>query len=175
MAKKWISFILIYLSVIPIIAAASSESWAPKIIGQHNYDVIAKGPFGVVIMAVCIALPFVASIAHFIKPMMSFFGGSPRTRRILKYGRPARATVRGIGESSMGGTTTVNDQPYLGLTLEVDDGSRAPYFVTLDTIIPRAVLPQFQPGAVIPVKVDREDPMKVAIDWSGSGGGRVDI
>jgi hypothetical protein len=169
MARKWMSFILVYLSALPIFAAATSEKWAPRIIGRENYDAIANGPVGIVIMAVCIALPFVASIAHFIKPMMSFFGGSPRTRRILRTGRPAQATIQSIGESSTGGTTTVNDQPYLGLTLEVNDGSRAPYVVTLDTIIPRTALPQFQPGAVIPVKVDREDPLKVAIDWSGSG------
>ena len=33
---------------------------------------------------------------------------------------------------------------------------------------PRAILPQFQPGAVIPVKVDAEDPQQVVIDWSGA-------
>jgi hypothetical protein len=36
----------------------------------------------------------------------------------------------------------------------------------LDTIIPRAIVPQFRPGAVIPVKVDREDPQEVRIDWN---------
>ncbi|MGD8717346.1 MAG: hypothetical protein PVH29_00860 [Candidatus Zixiibacteriota bacterium] len=166
MSRKWLTFGLIYLSVIPVIAAGSSGSWAPKIIGQKNYDMIANGPAGIVIMAVCIALPFVASIGHFIKPMMSFFGGSPKTRRILKYGRPAQAIVRSIGESSLGGTTTVNDQPYLGLTLEVDDGYQAPYLVQVDTIIPRSLIPQFQPGAVIPVKVDPKDPQEVRIDWN---------
>lgn len=167
MARKWMSFILIYLSVIPIIAAASSEAWAPKIIGREAYNAIAGSFFGTAIMVVCIALPFVASFAHFWKPMLSFFGGSPTTRRIRKTGRPATATVQSIGESSLGGTTTVNDQPYLGLTLEVDDGHRAPYLVNIDTIIPRANIPQFQPGSVIPVKVDPKDPQKVVIDWYG--------
>jgi hypothetical protein len=31
------------------------------------------------------------------------------------------------------GVVTVNNQPYLNLTVEVDDGSRAPYVVSFDT------------------------------------------
>jgi len=165
MARKWVSFILVYVSVFPIIAAATSEKWAPSIIGKARYDALAHSPFGTAIMVVCIALPFVASIAHFIKPMMSFFGGSPSARRIRKYGRPAKGTVLAIGENSGGGVVTVNDQPYLNLHLRVEDGFREPYDVSFDTIIPRSVLPQFQPGTVIPLKVDPDDPHKVVIDW----------
>jgi hypothetical protein len=166
MARKWMSFIMIYVSVLPIIAVGTSEKWAPKIIGQAKYDALAHNPFGYVIMAVCIALPFVASIAHFIKPMMAAFGGSPSARRIQKYGRPAKGTLLAIGENSGGGVVTVNDQPYLNLQVRVEDGFRAAYDVSFDTIIPRSVLPQFQPGAVIPVKVDPDDPQKVVIDWN---------
>jgi hypothetical protein len=66
------------------------------------------------------------------------------------------------------GVVTVNNQPYLNLTVEVDDGSRAPYVVSFDTVIPLASVPQFQPGALIRLKVDPDDPQKVVIDWSGA-------
>jgi hypothetical protein len=65
----------------------------------------------------------------------------------------------------MGGVMTINDQPYLNLKLEVHDKGRDPYPVSLDTIIPRAAVPQFQPGANIPVRVDPSDPQQVVIDW----------
>jgi hypothetical protein len=40
--------------------------------------------------------------------------------------------------------------------------------VSFDTIIPRYAVPQFQPGAVIPIKVDSNDPEQIAIVWDGS-------
>ena len=65
----------------------------------------------------------------------------------------------------MGGVMTINDQPYLNLKLEVHDEGRTPYPVSLDTIVPRAAVPQFQPGANIPIKIDPDDPQNVVIDW----------
>lgn len=122
------------------------------------------------IFVFCFALPFaVAIIGAFLvfkKPFMSFFGGGRETKRILSTGRPATAMVVQISESSVGGTMTINDQPYLNLQLEVRDGNTPPYTVSLDTIIPRSAVPQFQPGALIPVKVDLNDPMNIAINWS---------
>jgi hypothetical protein len=75
--------------------------------------------------------------------------------------------VKQIGESGIGGTMTINDQPYLNLQLEVRDGNTPPYTISLDTIIPRSAVPQFQPGAMIPIKIDPIDPQKIAINWSG--------
>lgn len=116
-------------------------------------------------MVILIILPIIASFSIFLPPMLSFFGGSPKTRRILKTGRPADGVIKRIGESSMGGVTTVNDQPYVNLTIEVHDSVRTPYIVSIDTILPRLLIPQFQPGAIIPVKVDTENPQDIAIDW----------
>jgi hypothetical protein len=137
------------------------------VFGEEAYARFVEAD-GITTVGVAFAVGVTAAILiPSLKPIFSFFGGGPGARRIRKHGRPARAVIQSIGESSMGGTTAVNDQPYPGLTLEVDDGSRPPYLVNLDTIIPRAVVPQFQPGAVIPVKVDAEDPQKV-VDWSGA-------
>ncbi|MGD8717345.1 MAG: hypothetical protein PVH29_00855 [Candidatus Zixiibacteriota bacterium] len=160
--RRWWVVLLPFL-FLPLVVA---QIWGPSIFGSASFARFVEGGWVVTIAAalgVGIAI-FVTVL--FMRPMLSLFGGGPRARRILEHGRPARATVRSIGESSLGGTTTVNDQPYLGLTLEVDDGTRPPYVVQLDTIIPRAIVPQFQPGSVIPVKIDPRDPREVRIDWN---------
>ncbi len=97
----------------------------------------------------------------------TLFGVSKDSQRILSTGKQARATVLQIGENSGGGTITINDQPYLNLRLMVEDGERPPYEVSLNTVIPRAAIPQFQPGAVLPIRIDPQDPMNIVLDQSG--------
>ncbi|HUV86998.1 MAG TPA: hypothetical protein VMX79_07780 [bacterium] len=84
------------------------------------------------------------------------------------FGEEAYARFVNAGGLTIVGVVTINDQPYLNLTLEVDDGSRAPYVVSFDAVIPRAAVPQFQPGALVRLKVDPNDPQQVVIDWSAS-------
>lgn len=130
-----------------------------------EFGITVKEPWFTIFLVIFIALPFVTSLLLFAPAMFSFFGGSPGTRRILANGRSADGVIKSIGESSLGGVITVNNQPYLNLLLEVHDSYQAPYIVSLDTIIPRTAVPQFQPGAIIPIKIDPNDPMKVAINW----------
>jgi hypothetical protein len=120
---------------------------------------------------IAFAIPFMTAFILifrvFLKPFKSFFGGGRDTKRILSTGMPAQALIKQIGESSIGGALTINEQPYLNLQLEVREGTSPPYTVSLDTIIPRSAVPRFQPGALIPVRIDPADPQKVVIDWSG--------
>ena len=124
--RKSISF-WIWLSVLPLfvlvlVIAFGAFSSTPVF---SNFD----KSFGNILIAAIFVLPFVVVLIIvfrvFKKPFMSFFGGDRETKRILSTGRPARAMVRQIGESSLGGTTTINDQPYLNLQLEVRDGNRS--------------------------------------------------
>jgi len=154
---------------IMVLVIAGTQELLPRIMRPDAYARFAAGYGDDLVIGVTVTLfityVFAYVIAVFIGPALSFFGGGPATRRILKYGRPATAVIKSIGESSQGGVITVNDQPYLNLILEVNDGARAPYVVSLDTIIPRFAVPQFQPGAVIAVKVDPNDTEKIAIAW----------
>jgi len=158
-AMKYLSWIIIFVSPLPIVLWALLPEF-----GIVSVDFL-NSVWYKVILGVFIAIPVVASISFFIKPMLSFFGGSPRTRKILKYGLPADGVIKAINESSQGGVITVNDQPYVNLTIEVHDGMRAPYLVSLDTILPRVSVPVFQPGNIISLRVDPEDPQFVTIDW----------
>ncbi|MBN2379945.1 hypothetical protein JXM67_09120 [candidate division WOR-3 bacterium] len=95
-----------------------------------------------------------------------FWGKGKRAKGILATGRSAQATLTAIGENSGGGTITINDDPYLNLRLEIDDGVNKPYEVSLDTVISRFIVPQFQPGAAFPVRVDTANPQNVVYDSS---------
>jgi hypothetical protein len=153
-----------------VLAIVGVEELAPKIMRPETYARFVGGYGDDAVIGLGIAsfvtYVFAYVFAVFWKPMASCLGFN--RRRILRTGRPAAATVKRIGESSQGGVITVNDQPYLNLVLEVNDGVHPPYEVSFDTIIPRYAVPQFQPGAVIPVKVDPNDPDQVAIVWDGS-------
>ncbi len=125
--------------------------------------------WGIVLFIILMLLPFVFAAVL----MISVFGGvfknlpglNKEARKLMIQGRPGRATVLSIGETSQG-TVTVNEQPYLHLELQIFDGSTPPYQVGIDTIVPRYAVPQFQPGASIPVRIDTMDKNKVIIDWS---------
>lgn len=125
-----------------------------------------------IVLLVAAALsPFIAIFVSIARAKggrsFSFFWGTDKkAKEILEHGEQAIATVLAIGESSRGKTITINDQPYLNLRLEIDDGRKTPYQVSFDTIIPRATVPQFQPGASFPVKVDPQNPQIVVYDSS---------
>lgn len=93
-----------------------------------------------------------------------FWGKGRRARKILQSGRQARATLVEIGENSGGSSVTINDDPYLNLRLQIDDGLNKPYEVSLDTVISRYIVPQFQPGESFPVRVDPQDMQVVVYD-----------
>lgn len=168
--KFWIGLSVLPLIILVLVIVFGALSNTPflsdinKSTGNIIFIAIFFLPFAVMIIIV---------FRVFRRPFMSFFGGDRETRRIMANGRSAQAMVQQIGESSLGGVTTINEQPYLNLQLEVRDGNRPPYTVNLDTIIPRASVPQFQPGVMIPVKIDPNDANKIVIDWSGNAGSRV--
>lgn len=160
--KNRMVLIILVAGIIPILVFLAAVVFNAKSLENSS------GPppiFIIALVGIPVLLTFFFVFKFFRKPFASFFGGSKDTRRILATGRPARARVLQIGESSLGGTITVNNQPFVNLQVEIEDGTDAPYTTSIDTIIPRTAIPQFQPGAVIPVKIDPTDKLKIAIDW----------
>ncbi|MEA2022949.1 MAG: hypothetical protein U9N79_01520 [Actinomycetota bacterium] len=90
-------------------------------------------------------------------------GGGRRSKQIRFSGRPAAATVLSIGEASSRASVTTGGQPYLRLVLQIDDRTRPPYEVTINTTIRHYQLAQFQPGSVVAVRVDQDDPQVVVV------------
>jgi len=164
MAKKRFAFWAMFTWPVIFLPLIFIKVWGDRIFGaewnaRHGETFITiYGITGALLVAALV-------LGGTLGPMLSFFGGGPTERRIRASGRPARATIIAVGENAGGGVVTVNDQPYLNLVLRVEDGMRAAYETSVDAIIPRTAVPQFQPGAVVPVKVDPKDPKRVVLEY----------
>jgi hypothetical protein len=78
---------------------------------------------------------------------------------ILEHGDPGKGIVRAMG------TPSREAQWFnLDVDLEVHVGGREPYRVMNEYLVPAAA--GLAVGAELPIKVDRSDPAKIAIDWN---------
>ena len=87
--------------------------------------------------------------------------GVAETRRLQETGVPASARILEIWDTGI----TVNNDPVIGMRVEVDrtDGTAYPAVIP-KSLISRLDVPRFQPGATVSVRVDPQDPAKVALD-----------
>ena len=88
------------------------------------------------------------------------FTGGDTTREIRENGLPAKGTVLKIWETGV----RVNDNPVVGFLLEIRAEEMAPYKAETKALISILWIPQIQPGVVLPVKYDPEDPSRIALD-----------
>lgn len=162
-----LAFILPFVGAIPVIIVSVLEE---QILAWGGEDIFT------LFLVISIVIVFALSMFPFIGTLKGMFGGKGYNffwgsgkiaKQILVSGKSAQATLKAIGENSGGGITTINDQPLLFLTLMVDDGSNPPYEVSFDTIVPRTVMAQLQPGVKLPVKVDLTDKNLVVFDQAG--------
>ena len=92
--------------------------------------------------------------------MADRISGEGEAREIRALGQPAQAKVLKIWDTGI----TVNNDPVVGFLLEVRPDDRPPYQAETTALISRLDIPQIQPGAVLPVKFDPNDPGRVALD-----------
>ncbi|MFZ0548345.1 MAG: DUF3592 domain-containing protein [Candidatus Promineifilaceae bacterium] len=79
--------------------------------------------------------------------------------KLLKEGVAANATILKIWDTGV----TLNDNPQVGMLLEVQPIGSEPFRVEMKSIISRIALPQVQPGHVVPVRYDPANPSNVAL------------
>ncbi|MGH2575570.1 MAG: hypothetical protein ACRDFC_07715 [Ignavibacteria bacterium] len=89
------------------------------------------------------------------------------SNKLLKTGTPAQATVLKVWDTGV----TVNNDPQVGILLEVSPPMAMPYQVETKMIISRLQPNLLQQGMVVTVKIDPDDKDKVAIDLSGGTSG----
>ena len=76
-------------------------------------------------------------------------------------GTAAEAEILALWDTGI----TLNQDPVIGLKVRVRPTDRPPYEATIaKSLVSRLDVPRFQPGNVIPVRVDPKDPSRVAID-----------
>jgi hypothetical protein len=87
--------------------------------------------------------------------------GVSETRAIQAIGVPAQATVLQIWDTGI----TYNNDPVISLRLLVDRPGYATYDAVINkSLVSRVHVAQFQPGALVPVRVDPNNPARVALD-----------
>jgi len=155
----WLVWSLIFVPIFIIY----SQFFKPNIINIHG-AVIAELILGAFVTVYTIGILSGTILSFTRKFNNPFLGSGKKAKYILENGIPATATVLYLGENSKGGTVTINDQPYLNIKLKIDDYKNKPYEISFDTVIPRSDVPQFQIGAVFPVKIDPNNPNGVVID-----------
>ena len=100
------------------------------------------------------------SICFVCASMIDSFTGEDIAQEIRGNGLPAKGTVLKIWETGV----RVNDNPVVGFLLEIHAEGMTPYEAETKALISILWIPQIQPGAVLPVKYDPEDPSRIALD-----------
>ena len=78
---------------------------------------------------------------------------------LMANGQVGQATITAIRQTG----TFVNENPQVELDLQVAVGDTAPYPVTHRQVIAQVAIPGFQPGSVVPVRVDPSDPQSLIV------------
>lgn len=117
-------------------------------------------------LAAIIAAPIPGTIMTVVMFSIFYFtfksvlGPEVEARKILENGIDAEATILEVKETGW----TVNDIYYIvNFVVEVRPKDQPPYKAKIRGMISRLTMPQFQPGAIVPVKYDPKNPQKVAL------------
>jgi Protein of unknown function (DUF3592) len=99
-------------------------------------------------------------VAVFYFAFRAALGPMAKREKLRKSGAQAEATILEVTDTGM----TINEiYPVIKLRLEVRPPNGQPYQVETKELINRMDIPQFQPGAVVPVMYDPKDPKKVSV------------
>lgn len=89
------------------------------------------------------------------------FSGVSEARRLQESGVPASAKIVEIWDTGI----TVNNDPVIGIRVEIGRPDGTVYLATIaKSLISRLDIPRFQPGSVVAVRIDPQDPSKMALD-----------
>jgi uncharacterized protein YceK len=86
--------------------------------------------------------------------------GYSQAQELEKTGQPAEATILEIRDSGI----TVNNDPVVDFVLEVRPEGKEAYKAKTRMRISRIEIPQFQPGAVVHVNYDPNNPSRISFD-----------
>jgi len=88
------------------------------------------------------------------------WGGVSDAKALQKAGEPAEATIIKIWDTGI----TINNDPVVGFLLEVRPSGRPAYQAETKLRISRLDISEVQPGTVVAVRIDPQDPKHVALD-----------
>ena len=93
--------------------------------------------------------------------MVDRMSGVSEARWLQVNGAAASARILEIWDTGI----TVNDDPVIGMRVEIARPDGSSYDATIPkSLISRLDVPRFQPGSTVPVRIDPQDPARVALD-----------
>jgi hypothetical protein len=95
-----------------------------------------------------------------ISSMIVSLTGEDVAGEVRENGLPATGRVLKIWETGV----RVNDNPVVGFLLEIEAEGLEPYEAETRALISILWIPRIQPGAVLPVRYDPQDPSRIALD-----------
>lgn len=98
-------------------------------------------------------------------------GNTAANRALLESGETAQATILKMWDTGV----RLNDNPRIGLLLEVRSATRAPYQVEVKQVISLLQTSQYQPGQMLEVKIDPNDEKKVVISAILAGANAMNL
>ena len=112
----------------------------------------------IIIFTVVITVGVMVYVKRYLVP--SIMGATGQDKEIMQNGLPGKAKIISVTETGV----RLNHMPQVQLGLEVQpDSGGAPYQAQVKMVIQMVQIPQFQPGAMIPVKISPTDPGKVVV------------
>jgi len=90
---------------------------------------------------------------------------------LRRTGLPGLGQITGLRQTGL----SMNDQPQVEITLNVQVEGRAPYTVTRKEYVPMMLLGTLTSGAPLPVRVDPADPEDLTIEWEQAGGSPMGV
>jgi len=91
--------------------------------------------------------------------MGSMQADQAKAQHLMANGRQGTAVITDVRQTGM----YVNENPQVEMDLQVTVEGLPSYTATHRQVIAQIAIPQFQPGATVPVRVDPEDPSSVLI------------
>ena len=87
--------------------------------------------------------------------------GVSEARRLQESGQPGSAKILEIWDTGI----TVNNDPVIGMRVEIERPEGTSYRAIIPkSLISRLDIPRFQPGSVVAVRIDPQDPSRMALD-----------
>lgn len=128
--------------------------------GQDIPDFGISTNMFIIIIVAGVLLITIVSIIPMLMVFRKVFGGIKQTNQLLATGEAAQAKILKMWDTG----ATLNDNPQVEILLEVHAVNRSPYQVETKCFLSRVKIPQVQTGAIVNVKIDRQDAAKVALE-----------
>ncbi len=108
-------------------------------------------------LPIVIVVITVVPIAFFVIRLMK---NSAQNAQIVAQGEPATAVILQLSDTG----TRINNNPQVIITMQIQRQGQQPYQAQTTTVVSELSIPRVQPGLTVPVKVDRMNPMQIALD-----------